>query len=156
MPSSQSRLPVPVIYLLVLVLQGPLWMGGGVVWAVFMMSFSGATPISAIIGGIGWGLSMWILMGNMFALGLAWRRSVTYPAPNRDSFKASVERAASKTKLIVLADSPDEMTLGPKRALIRFSLQETRIQFEDGAAIVTGPALNFWAVKRALDKELRG
>jgi hypothetical protein len=147
-------MPLPIIYLLVLLAQGPLWMIGGILWGAWMIAVAGFRPLDALFGGLGWGAFMWIFAGNIFAIGLTWRRSLTVAMPDREAFKEAMERAGTKAKLTILTETPDEMVLGPRRALIRFPIQETRVQFENGKAIVTAPALSFWAVKKALSREL--
>ena len=45
----------------------------------------------------------------------------------------------------------DEIVLGPKWMLMRLRLQETRVEFTRGAAVLTGPALSFRAIRNELE-----
>jgi hypothetical protein len=156
MEPHKPELPFAVTYLLVLAFQLPVWLCGGLVWAVFMVLLGGLHPVGAFVGGLGWAAAMWVIVGNLLALGLAWRRSAELPAPDRAAFRAALARVCGKLRLVVLAESPDEVVLGPKRVLIRFRLQEVRVEFTDGAAVLTAPALSFGTIRRRLARELAG
>jgi hypothetical protein len=99
---------------------------------------------------------MWAVAGNLLAAGLAWRRSAEFPAPDRAAFRAALERACGKLRLVVLAESADEVVLGPRRALVRLPQQQVRVAFAGGAAVLTAPALSFGAVRKQLGRELAG
>ncbi len=95
---------------------------------------------------------MWIVAGNLMAAGLVLRRSVTLPVPDYVAFRQALDQAASKLKLVVLAETTEVITLGPRRVLFRLPVQETRVELGDGQATVSGPLLSFWAVKRAANR----
>jgi hypothetical protein len=119
-----------------------------------MVILAGSPPVGALLGGLGWGFFMWVLVGNLLALGLAWRRSAELPAPDRAAFRMALERASSKLRLIVLAESADEVVLGPKRVLIRFQLQEVWVEYVDGIAVLIASALAFGRIRKVLAREL--
>lgn len=154
MTLNRSDIPFPVAYLLVLAFQVPVWLCAGLLWGGLMIVLAGFHPVNALVSGLGWGFLMWVTIGNLLAVGLAWRRSAALPARDWEVVQAALERVCSKLRLIVLAESPDEVVLGPKRALIRFPLQEVRIRFEEGGVTLTAPALSFGTVKKALGRAL--
>lgn len=155
MPSRKADMPFLAAHLLILALQLPIWLCAGLFWGGFMVFFAGWHPIGAAIGGFAWAFVMWLLVGNFLALGLAWRRSAELPAPDRTAFRTALERACSKLRLIVLSESADEVVLGPKRALVRFQLQEVRVGFVDGIAVLSAPALAFGRIRKVLGRELK-
>jgi hypothetical protein len=154
MPSKKPDMPFLVAYLLVLAFQLPVWLCAGLLWAGFMVALAASHPVGALVGGLGWGFFMWVLVGNFLALGLAWRRSAELPAPDRAAFRTALERVCGKLRLIVLAESADEVVLGPKRVLVRFRLQEVRVAFVGGAAVLSTPSLSFGRIRKALGREL--
>jgi hypothetical protein len=85
---------------------------------------------------------------------VAWRRLAELPGTDRTAFLAALRKAADKVRLTVLSESPDEVVLGPKKVLVRFRLQETRVAFQDGVAVLTGPAFSLGRLKRHLAREL--
>jgi hypothetical protein len=128
-------------------------MFAGVVWRVLMFLSIRPHPLNAIVGAFGWGLSMWLVCGNRFAVGLAWRRFAVLPVSDRVAFRVTLDRACNKLRLIVLSDSEDRIVLGPKGALVRFAMQETRVEFAEGTAVVSAPAFSLGAIKKALTRE---
>lgn len=140
--------PLAVTYLILLALQVPGWVLGGLAWAVSMTVLAGWHPATAVIGGLGWAFFMWLFLGNLLTIGFVWRRSAELPVRDRAAFRAMVGRACGRLRLKVLAESLDEMILGPRRALVRFREQEVWAQFAGGVATVTGPALSLGAVRR--------
>jgi len=129
-------------------------MCAGLLWSAFMVLLVSFHPVNALVGGLWWGFLMWVIMGNFFAVGLVWQRSATLPMADREAFRAALERVCGKLKLVVLTESPDEVVLGPRRALVRFRLLEVRVKFEGGEAMLTAPALSFGAVKKVLGRAL--
>ncbi len=154
MRTGRSDMSFPVTYLTVLAVQIPLWLCGGLMWAGFMMVIAGSHPINALIGGLEWAFFMWLLCGNLFAAGLAWRRAAEFRVEDRAQFRAALRRACGGLRLKVLAETPDEVVLGPRWALIRFRHHEIRVLFGDGVAIVNGPALSFRSFRRGLTRAL--
>src|SRR5262245_5947417 len=104
-------MPLLAVYLLILATQLPVWLCGGLLWAWGMVAAAGWQPAQAAVRGFGWGLFMWVLVGNYFALGAVRRRSAELPAPDRGAFRTALERACGKLRLIVLAESADEVVL---------------------------------------------
>lgn len=153
MPSPKSDMPFLAAYLVASALQLPLYLCAGLVWGGFMIVFAGWHLIDAILVGFAWGFAMWLLVGNILALGLAWRRSAELPAPDRAAFRTALERACSKLRLIVVSESADEVVLGPKRALVRFQQQEVRVEFVDGAAVLSAPAIVFGRIRKVIGRE---
>lgn len=153
-----DREPTPFLvnYLLVLACQIPVWGCGGLLWGVFMVLLAGMHPVSGLIGGLVWGFAMWLILGNLFAVGLAWRRSAELPTADRGAIEAAIEPVCAKLRLAVRYEDEDEeeIVLGPKRALVQFRLQETQIVFADGTATLTGPALTFGSIRKALTRAL--
>jgi hypothetical protein len=154
MPSSKRDLPFLLGYLLALAFQGPVWLCGGLLWGAFMAAAAGWHPVNALVGGVGWGLAMWVVVGNLLAVGLAWRRSAELPAPDRAAFRAALEAARRKLRLAVVAESADEVVLGSRWALLRLPLYEVRVEFSAGAATLTAPAMSFGAVRKQLRRAL--
>jgi hypothetical protein len=155
MPSNRSNEPLPVVaYLCILAIQVPVWLCCGLVWSALMVFLAGSPPVNALVGGLGWGLVMWVLVGNLMAFALVRRRFAEIPAPDRAAFRAAIERTCGKLRLAVLAESADAVVLGPKRALVRFRLQEVRVEFVGGTARLTAPALSFTAVRKELNRAL--
>lgn len=154
MTDDRPDQPFLPTYLIALALQFPLWMTGGAVWAVFMVVLAGSSPAGAVVGGLFWGLSMWLLMGNLVAVGLAWRRTAELDAPDWTAARAAALRAADKCRLAMLAESPGRLVLGPRRALVRFRTQEIRVTDADGAAVLSAPALSFGTIRKAIQKSL--
>lgn len=97
---------------------------------------------------------MWVLLGNICAIGMAWRRSAEFRVRDTAAFRTALERACSKRRLIVLAETVDEIVLGPKWVLVRFRLQEVRVEFAGGTAVLSAPALAFGSIRKALQREL--
>jgi len=147
-------MPFPLAYFLVLLFQGPVWLLGGLLWGACMVVMAGFHPASALIGGIGWGALMWLTVGNLFAVGFAWRRSVALPTSDRLAIRAALDEVCRKLRLIVLAESPDEIVLGPKWVLVRFRLQEARVRLDGDRATLTAPALSFAQIRKALLRAL--
>jgi hypothetical protein len=147
-------MPFLPAYLLVLAIQIPLWLGGGLLWAVLMIIGTGWHPVGALLAGLGWGFFMWLLVGNLFAVGLAWRRSAEIPVPDRFAFRAALGRACSKLRFIVLTESADAVLLGPKRALVRLQINEVWVEFVDGTAVLSAPAMVFGRIRKVLGREL--
>ncbi|MBX7104723.1 MAG: hypothetical protein K1X57_11625 [Gemmataceae bacterium] len=154
MRTVESDMPFPVVYLAVLAAQVPLWLGGGLMWAGLMVVSAGLHPLDALVAGLWWAFTIWLLCGNVLAAGLAWRRTAEFDAPDRSAFRAALGRACNRLRLKVLAELPDAIVLGPRRALIRFRLQEVRIAFAGDMATVTGPALWLGTVRRGLTRAL--
>lgn len=150
MRTDKSEMSFPVAYLIVLATQIPLWLCIGLFWALFMMLAAGSRPGNALIGGLCFALAMWLVCGNLFALLLAWRRSAEFSAPDRTAFRAALDRACTQVKLKVLAETPDELVLGPRWVLFRFRLQEARVVFDGSKATITGPAMSLGALRRSL------
>src|SRR5687768_9132658 len=96
MGSNRTDPPFLLKYLLMLALQFPVWMSAGVLWAVLMAWAFGHNPAGAFVGGVGWGFFMWLLCGNLIAVGAAWRREAEFPAPDRAAFLAALSKAAGK------------------------------------------------------------
>ncbi len=154
MRSNKADMPFHTAYFLVLAFQLPLWLFGGLLWALFMIALAGSHPLSALLGGLAWGCGMWIFAGNIFAIGLAWRREAKFPALDRHEFRSALERACKKLRFKVLTETVDEVVLGPKRALFRFRLQESRLEFDDRMAVLKSPALSFGRIRKALNRAL--
>jgi hypothetical protein len=150
MIANKLRLQTRSSYLLVLAAQGPLWMVASLVWGGLMMKTAHFPLIVALITGLVWGLLMWIVAGNLMAAGLVLRRSITLPVPDQVAFRQALDRAASKMRLVLIAETPGMITLGPKRVLFQFLAQETQVELGDGQATVSGPLLSFWAFKNAI------
>lgn len=141
-------------YLLILSFQFPVWMLAGAFWAFFMVTFSGFRPINAFVGGLYWGLAMWVVMGNFLAIGCAWRRSVTFPAADRETMTEAIKEASEKVKLKILSESDSLFVLGPKWALVRFRLQEVHVEFEEDESTISAPALSLGRFRKALKRAL--
>lgn len=152
--SGDSQMSFLATYLVVQVAQIPIWLCSGMVWAGLMIVLAGREPFNALIGGFWWALFMWLVCGNLLAVGSAWRRSIEFPAPDRAEFRSALDRACARIRLKVLAESPDEIVLGPRWALIRFRLQEVRVVFDGESATVTMPALLYGSVKRRITSAL--
>jgi len=150
MMKSASR--IIVLYLLILAVQIPVFFFAGMFWGMSMMAFAGWRPMQAAVGGTKWAIFMCLVCGNFTAfilvLFLVWRRSVEFPNVSRSVFRVALETACRKLRMIVLAESADEVILGPKWAIVRFPQQETRITFVDEIAIVNAPAISFGAIKK--------
>jgi hypothetical protein len=153
MPPNKPDTSFFVPYTVVLAVQLPVWLLGGLIWTGLMI-LMGSNPAGVLYGGLFWGLFMWVLMGNLFAIGLAWRRSTKFIVADRTAFRDALERVCGKLRLIVLNETNDRVILGPKRVLVRFSLQESRIAFANGKAILTANALLFGRIRKALKREL--
>jgi hypothetical protein len=154
MSSDRPDMPVLVAYFLVLAFQLPVWLCAGLLWGASMVALVGWPIVGALVVGFEWGFFMWVLVGNLLALGLAWRRSTEFPAPDRTAFRIALERVCGQLRLIVLAESADDVVLGPKRVLLRFQLQEVRVEFAEGTAVLSAPALSFGRMKKALERAL--
>lgn len=152
--SDHPEIPPPLVYLLALALMFPVWMAAGLFWGAFMVVSAGWTTAAAVAGGLRWGLTMWVLVGNLVAIGIAWRRSGELPATDRDAFRAAVARACDKLRLTILVVSTDTIILGPKRALIRLRTQEVRQAFAGATAILTAPALSFGVIRKEILRAL--
>jgi hypothetical protein len=151
---GQPDLPFATAYVALLAIQVPVWLCAGLAWGAFMMALEGLHPFSALVAGVQFGACMWVLLGNLLAVGLAWRRSGELPAADREAFRSALERAARKLRLIVLAESEDEVVLGPKWALVRFRLQEVRVEFRGHTAVLSAPAPSLGVVRKALRRAL--
>lgn len=154
MLSHKTEMPFLIAYFLVLTVQIPIWLCAGLLWTGFMVILAGSHPVGALIGGLGWGFFMWLLVGNLLAVGMAWRRAAEIPASDRALFRKALERACKTLRLIVLTESADEVVLGPKRALIRFQLQEVLVEFVDDIAVLRAPALAFGRIRKVLAREV--
>jgi hypothetical protein len=152
--SDHHEIPPPLVYLLTLALMFPVWIVAGLFWGAFMVVSAGWTTAAAVAGGLRWGLTMWVLVGNLVAIGMAWRRSGELPAADRVAFRAAVARACDKLRLTILAESADAIILGPRRALIRLRSQEVRVAFEGERAILTAPALSFGVIRKEILRAL--
>lgn len=153
MRSDESEMPFAIKYLLVLGAQGPIWLCGGLIWAGFMIAL-GSHPSNALVGGFVWGLFMWLVCGNLLAVGAVWRRSAEFSAPDRAAFRVVLDRTCPRLLMKVLAESADDVVLGPRWTLIRFRLQEVRVVFDGEVATVSGPALSFGTIRRRLARAL--
>ena len=151
---DHPEIPPPLAYLLMLAILFPVWMVGGLIWGAFMVVTSGWTTAAAVAGGLRWGLTMWVLVGNLVAISVVWRRSGELPVPDRAAFRAAVERACDKLRLIILSESADLMILGPKRVLIRLRTQEVRLAFTGDTAVLTAPALSFGTIRKEILRAL--
>jgi hypothetical protein len=149
-----SDMPLPLAYFVVLVLQLPLWVFIGLILAVIMAVETRSHPIGALIRGLAWSCIMWVVMGNLMAIGLVWRRSTVFPVADQATFRTALERACRKLRLIVLAESADIVVLGPKWTLVRLRLQEVRIKLVDRTAVLTAPALSFGAIRKQVGQAL--
>src|SRR5437763_7545581 len=89
--SSNSDLPFIVGYVLLMAIQLPVWMFAGVLWGGFMFVAVHGDLINAIVGAFGWGLIMWLVAGNLLAVGLAWRRSTVLPVADRAAFRTALD-----------------------------------------------------------------
>jgi hypothetical protein len=154
MTPRSSETPFLAGYLILFAVQFPVWMVAGMCWALGMTLVFAHHPIGSFVGGLAWGFFMWLVCGNIFAIGLAWRKSTEFPAPNREEFLATLGKVGEKIRLKILSESANEVVLGPKKVLVRFRLQETRVAFKDGRAVLTGPALSMWGLKRRLKHAL--
>jgi hypothetical protein len=154
MTASKDEMPFPAAYLLALILQVPLWLLAGLGWGAFMVVITGWDTAHAIAGGVRWGMTMWILVGNLVAIGIAWRRSAEFPAPDRIAFREALRRVSDKLGMITLAESADMVVLAPKRVPIRFRQQEARVTFSGDTAVVSAPALTFSAIRRELQRAM--
>jgi hypothetical protein len=152
--SKKADMPSHVAYFLVLALQVPLWLFGGLLWSALMIALEGSRPLNALLGGLVWGFFMWIVAGNILAIGFAWRRKAKFPVADRDEFHSVLERACQKSRFKVLAETADEVILGPKWVLFRFQLQESRLEFTNRMAVLTSPALFFGRIRKALKRAL--
>jgi hypothetical protein len=150
MSSKNPDPPFFIAYCIVLAIQLPVWLCAGQLWGFFCYD----NPISAFMNGLWWGSSMWVIMGNFTAIGIAWRRSAELPATDRDVFLRALKDACDKIRLIVLAASDDEIIMGSKRALIRFRLMEIRAEFANGIVLLSAPALSFGRVRKVLTRAL--
>jgi hypothetical protein len=154
MASPRTAAPFAAAFLSTLAAQFPVWLLGGVLWAVFMMAVVGAPAVGALMGGIAWGVCMWATVGSLLAAGLAWRRSATFPVGDRPSFRTAIDEACRKSRLVVLAESCDELVLGPKRTLVRFRLQEAVVAFDGDTATLTASAISLPSIRKQLRKAL--
>ena len=154
MASEPSEIPPPVAYILILLVMLPIWVGAGLAWSGFMMVFAGWGSAAAVAGGLRWGLTMWIVMGNFFAIGFSWRRSGEIPAPDRAAFRAALDRVCDKLRMKVRSETADGVALGPRRALVQFRLFEVRMEFSGDKAILSAPALSFGAIRKELERAL--
>ncbi len=154
MPSKKKDMPFVAMYFIILAIQLPVWMCGGMLWAALMVAFSDSPPSNAFIGGLGWGFCMWVLMGNLCAIGFAWRRSAEIPASDRAAFRKALDQVCAKLRLIVLSEKREKVVLGPKRALVRFRQVEVRVEYLDDTVVLNAPALSFGRIRKALVKAL--
>jgi hypothetical protein len=147
-------LPFFVTYLLAIAIQLPIWIVAGIFWGSFMMIAVEWHAVRAVVAGIAWGFAMWLFLGNILAIGMAWRPSAKFLISNHAALRAAVMQTCDKLKLEVSDESADRIVLRPKRALVRLRISEVRIAFCDSHAILTSQALAFWTVKRVLSKAL--
>ena len=98
-PYMRSGASGPAVYLIVLAAQVPAWLVAGLMWSGFMVVTAGWHPTNAVIGGLGWALFMWLVVGNLLAAGLVWRRSVEFSARDRAAFRSAVGRASSQARV---------------------------------------------------------
>lgn len=154
MKPTSTETPFLHQYLILSAIQFPVWMFGGMFWTGMMTVVFGHHPVGAFIGGLAWGFLMWLTCGNLFAASFAWRRVAEFPAPDRAEFLVALRKAADKSRHLILAESADEVVLGPKRALVRFRSQESRVTFTDGKAVVIGPALTMGVLRKQLTRAL--
>jgi hypothetical protein len=154
MRPNTPDLPFPLAYLLALAFQIPVWLCAGLLFAALVTVLDGSPPLHAFAGGLVWGFFMWAIVGNLFAVGLAWRRSAEFPAPDRTAFRLALGRACRKLRLVVLAESADEIVLGSKCGLARLRLWDVRVELAGGAAVLTAPAISFGAIRKALGRAL--
>src|SRR5262249_37080277 len=90
-------------YLVMLVVQIPVWLVAGLCLCLGMIVVAGFRSLVALIGGIQWGTAMWIFAGNLLAIGFAWRRSATFPIEDRTAFREAVEQACRRSRHIFLS-----------------------------------------------------
>ncbi len=153
-PTASKRSEVSFLVLLVVLLvQLPLWLLLGLAWSLSMVVLAGTHPVNALIGGIGWGATMWVVMGGFMAGGLAWRRSATFPVRDHASFRAAVDETCRRLRLVVLAESPDQIILGRKRAPA-WLRQEVVLAFDENTATLTASAFSLAAIRKQLHKAL--
>jgi hypothetical protein len=154
MPTKKHDLPFATAYLVVLTIQLPVWMCAGQFWAFLTAFLSNGDPVAAIPAGLAWGICMWVVMGNLFAIGLGWRRTTVLPIPDRETFLVALKSVCDKLRLVILAAGEDELVLGPKRALIRFRMVEVRFEMSEEDVVLSAPAISFGSIRKALRREL--
>ena len=140
-------------YLIMMLVQLPIWLGAGLFWGFWMMVLAGWELRHALaIGVFGWGVSMYVIAGNVFAVMFAWRRSATIKVVDLASFRSALDRVCRKQRYRVRAETPNDIVLMPKWALIRFRLQEIVVKFVGDSVTVTGPALTISPFVKQLKK----
>jgi hypothetical protein len=162
MSDDQPDLPFVTAFLLELLDTAVIHLGFGLLFALFA-ALLGLWPGLALASGLAWGFLMWISCGALLALSIAWRPSAALPAASRQAFGPAIERACERFRLVILADSPARVVLVPKRirhilvipARLRRSLQKIHIDFADGKATFTAPALIFLDLKSELKRASR-
>jgi hypothetical protein len=147
-------MPFAVVYLIVLAVQVPVWLFAGLLWAAMMIALSAAPLANALVGGIVWGIFMWVFGGSLVALLLAWRRWAEWSVPNQAAFRTALERVCQKQRLLIRAETLDEMVLRPKSGLLRLRLQEGWIKLVGGSAVLNAPALYFGQMRKAVNQAL--
>ncbi len=153
MTSTRSDRPFVTNFILVFLLQGPVWVVTGFLWGLGMIAFAEWRPGRAIyVGIVWWGMLAWAIAGSLIAIGFAWRNSASFAVIDRAAFRSVIEKVRRKNRLNIRSETSDEIVLGPKWALLKLSLQETVIQFDGDAAIVTGPALTVGPILKQLRK----
>jgi hypothetical protein len=154
MATHRDDLAPPVVYLLMLAIFLPFWLGAGLIWGAFMVGSVGWGLATAVTGGLRWGLVMWVVVGNFLAIGVAWRRTGEITAPDRDAFRAAIARTCDKLRLAVRSESPDGIVLRPRRPLVLFRFQEVRVDFKGETAVLSAPAISFGAIRKELERAL--
>jgi hypothetical protein len=161
MPPDRSDLPFRAAYLWTMADFLPVSLCGGLFFALATVPFS-PVPGRAFVGGLAWGLFMWLSVGSIAAVGFAWRRSAVLPVGNRQVFPSAVERVCEKFRLVALSGSSDQVVLVPRRVrLVLFMSRRERVRCQKvcidllgGTARLTAPALTFWDLKREFRRAL--
>lgn len=150
----QTKTPDP--HFLVLFVPYFLFLGiaclvAGALWGWLMMVLAGYPKNTAVVGGIGWGISMWVTVGVYVAYGMASRRTAEFPAMERKEFREVVRRTCRRLWLVVLSESEDELILVSKIALFHPRAFAIRVTFEGEVAVLSAP----YAWFKRVQKELR-
>src|SRR4051812_16316717 len=163
MRTDGSDMPFLPAFLLEMADAAALFLGGGLLFAL-AAALLDLTPGLALAAGLAWGLLMWLSCGALLALSVAWRPSAALPAASRQALGPALERACQRFKLMILADSPARVVLGPRRirhvllvpARLRVRLGKVCVDFAGGRATLTAPALIFLDLRRELRRALGG
>ena len=150
----QTKKPDPpflVLFVPYFLFLGIACLAGGALWGWLMMILAGWPKATAVFGGIGWGISMWVTVGTYTAYGMASRRTAEFPATDRAEFRQVVRRACRRLWLVVQSESDDELILVSKIALFHPRVFAIRVTFEGEVATLSAP--NAWF--KRVQKELR-